>query len=74
MICTEQRFTSPKELILILKGVTTMQNELKPYPFCGREVKIQGGPEEWHPTFYDPDSGGEPYQINCKCGCSFGWS
>ena len=38
-------------------------SELKPCPFCGREVSIHGGPEEWTPTFYDPDSGGDPYYI-----------
>jgi hypothetical protein len=48
-------------------------DNLKPCPFCGKEVKIQGGPEEWQPTFYDPDSGGDPYQIICECGCSVGW-
>lgn len=50
-----------------------MANELKPCPFCGRTVEIQGGPENWKPTLYDPDSGGDPYMINCECGCSFGW-
>ncbi len=50
-----------------------MQNELKPCPFCGREVKIRGGPKNWKPTFYDPDSGGDPYQICCECGCCFGF-
>ena len=44
---------------------------LKPCPFCGREVAVHGGPEEWTPTFYDPDSGGDPYCIVCECGCSF---
>ena len=45
--------------------------ELKPCPFCGGEVEIQGGYENWRPTFYDPDSGGDPYFISCKCGCTF---
>lgn len=45
--------------------------ELKPCPFCGREVEIHGGPEEWTPTFWDPDSGGDPYCISCDCGCTF---
>ena len=45
--------------------------ELKPCPFCGRKVEMHGGIEEWKPTFYDPDSGGDPYSINCECGCSF---
>ena len=47
-------------------------NKLKPCPFCGREVEIQGGPENWHPTLLDPDSGGDPYYIACECGCNFG--
>ena len=50
-----------------------MQNDLKSCPFCGSEVELSGGPENWKPTFYDPDSGGDPYTINCECGCSFGW-
>ena len=45
--------------------------ELKPCPFCGGEVEIHGGWENWRPTFYDPDSGGAPYFISCKCGCYF---
>ena len=46
-------------------------NYLKPCPFCGSEVEIRGGCENWIPTWYDPDSGGDPYYINCKCGCRF---
>jgi Lar family restriction alleviation protein len=43
--------------------------ELKPCPFCGGEAEIVGGPEDWHPTMLDPDSGGDPYSIFCKtCG------
>ena len=43
---------------------------LKPCPFCGREVTVHGGPEEWKPTWWDPDSGGDPYVISCDhCGC-----
>lgn len=45
-----------------------MATELKPCPFCGAEVEINGGPEEWAPTWWDPDSGGDPYFIACKCG------
>lgn len=47
-------------------------NELKPLPcpICGAELKIYG-PEDWVPTFYDPDSGGDPYAANCDCGFSF---
>lgn len=47
-------------------------NDLKLCPFCGSEVEVHGGPEEWTPTFNDPDSGGEPYCIQCQCGCEFG--
>ena len=45
--------------------------QLKKCPFCGGEVKIRGGAEDWAPTFYDPDSGGDPYYISCECGLSF---
>ena len=48
-----------------------INNGLKPCPFCGAEVELYGGPENWRPTWYDPDSGGDPYYINCKCGCVF---
>jgi hypothetical protein len=45
-------------------------NELKPCPFCGGEAEIVGGPENWTPTFYDPDSGGDPIAVVCKtCAC-----
>ena len=47
-----------------------MIKKLKPCPFCGHEVKV-GGPEDWKPTFYDPDSGGEPYYFYCECGLNF---
>ena len=40
-------------------------------PICGRKVEIHGGVEEWTPTFYDPDSDGDPYYIQCKCGIEF---
>lgn len=44
--------------------------ELKPCPFCGGEAEIVGGPENWTPTFYDPDSGGDPIAVVCKtCAC-----
>lgn len=45
--------------------------ELLECPICGRKVEIHGGIEEWAPTFYDPDSGGDPYYISCECGLSF---
>lgn len=47
-------------------------SELKPCPcpICGAELKIYG-PEDWHPTFYDLDSGGDPYNAVCDCGFSF---
>jgi len=48
-----------------------MPNNLKPCPICGKPVVVNGGSEEWIPTFYDPDSGGEPYSISCECGVSF---
>jgi len=48
-----------------------MSEELKPCPLCGKSVEIHGGAEDWSPTFYDPDSGGDPYYISCECGCTF---
>lgn len=45
--------------------------KLKRCPICGRSVEIHGGPEEWEPTFDDPDSGGDPYCIDCPCGLHF---
>ena len=44
---------------------------LKKCPMCGREVEVHGGVEEWKPTFYDPDSGGDSYYIYCDCGLEF---
>lgn len=43
----------------------------KKCPKCGRKPKIHGGPEEWKPSYYDPDSGGDPYYIECECGYEF---
>ena len=51
-------------------------SELKPRPcpICGAELKIYG-PEDWRPTFNDPDSGGEPYNAVCDCGFQYSnWS
>lgn len=47
-------------------------SELKPLPcpICGDELKIHG-PEDWHPTPYDPDSGGDPYNAVCDCGFQY---
>lgn len=49
--------------------------ELKSCPFCGKEIDKEIDmyiPErDWKPTFYDPDSGGEPIGIHCKCGLDF---
>lgn len=46
-----------------------MTNQLKACPFCGGEATFTGGPENWKPTFYDPDSGGEPCGVACReCG------
>ena len=46
-------------------------SELKKCPFCGSEANIVGGSEDWHPTSYDPDSGGDPYSVVCT-GCECG--
>lgn len=40
-------------------------------PICGKEVEVRGGDIDWKPTFYDPDSGGDPYYIHCECGLEF---
>jgi hypothetical protein len=49
-------------------------DELKSCPLCGEKAEVIGGEENWRPSFYDPDSGGDPYHIQCtKCGCSGGY-
>lgn len=45
-------------------------DELKTCPICGSKLTIHG-PEDWKPTFYDPDSGGDPYNAVCDCGFQF---
>lgn len=45
-------------------------NELKRCPICGEKLETTG-PEDWTPTFCDPDSGGLPYRAYCKCGYEF---
>ena len=42
-------------------------DNLLPCPICGDKLKIHG-PEDWKPTRYDPDSGGDPYSASCDCG------
>lgn len=44
---------------------------LKKCPICGREVEPHGGSEKWKPMYSDPDSGGDPYHIDCDCGLNF---
>lgn len=44
-----------------------MSEKLLPCPICGDKLKIHG-PEDWKPTCYDPDSGGDPYSASCDCG------
>ena len=44
--------------------------EIKPCPICGNPLKAHG-PEDWFPTFCDPDSGGDPYSFYCDCGFHF---
>lgn len=52
-----------------------VKEELKSCPFCGRSIDIEKDVYEprrdWHPTFIDPDSGGDPINIHCKCGLEF---
>lgn len=48
----------------------TERGELLTCPKCGREVSVHG-PEDWKPTFYDPDSGGDPVNYVCECGLTF---
>ena len=57
------------EIVGVKEG-NGMIEELKPCPFCGGKAKIIGGPEDWSPSFYDPDSGGDPIAVICEnCGC-----
>ena len=61
-----------KELAYIIH---TLQTPLLPCPICGKEIDLDKDmyiPErDWKPTFYDPDSGGDPINIHCKCGLEF---
>lgn len=49
--------------------------KLKPCPKCGREINIDEDmyipDRDWCPTYYDPDSGGDPIFIHCQCGIKF---
>lgn len=45
-------------------------SDLKPCPICGATLKIYS-PEDWKPTFYDPYSGGDPYNAVCDCGFQY---
>lgn len=50
-------------------------NKLKPCPFCGKQIdenkELYLPERDWKPSFYDPDSGGDPIYITCKCGLEF---
>ena len=48
----------------------TERGELLPCPKCGGKVE-EHGPEDWKPTWYDPDSGGDPVNYVCECGLTF---
>lgn len=59
---------------IIMKDKIAEIDKLLPCPFCGGEAEIVGGPEDWSPTFNDPDSGGDPVSVvckNCECGLHF---
>lgn len=45
-------------------------DKLRECPMCGSELKVHG-PEDWKPTYSDPDSGGDPYSAHCDCGFEF---
>lgn len=49
--------------------------ELKPCPFCGKKIdeekNLYFSEKDWKPTYYDPDSGGEPIEVHCQCGLYF---
>lgn len=45
-------------------------SKLELCPLCGKPLTIYG-PEDWKPSFDDPDSGGDPYNAVCDCGFSF---
>ncbi len=45
-------------------------SDLKSCPICGKQLKVYG-PEDWKPSFYDPDGGGDPYCFVCDCGFHF---
>lgn len=48
-----------------------MDVKLKPCPFCGKaideEKELYLPERDWHPSFYDPDSGGDPIHITHRC-------
>lgn len=48
----------------------TRKGIVLPCPKCFKSVKVYG-PEDLEPTFYDPDSGGDPYEFDCECGFAF---
>lgn len=48
----------------------TARGEVLPCPVCHGEAK-EYGPEDWKPTWYDPDSGGDPVNYACDCGLTF---
>ena len=61
-------------VVAYMGKVRMEMGKLKPCPFCGKEIadKDMYIPErDWKPSFYDPDSGGYPISIHCKCGLVF---
>lgn len=55
--------------------VKMKMGKLKPCPFCGKEIDTEKNvyisERDWAPSFYDPDSGGNPIVIHCECGLTF---
>lgn len=58
-----------------MEDIPDESGELQPCPICGNKIDIEKNvynpSRDWHSTLYDPDSGGDPININCECGLMF---